>query len=112
MVRSHRSSAPLRGRDDELDEISERISAARSSTGSVLTIEGEPGLGKTRLLEEAARIAGRAGIRFSYAAADPAERVIPLGALMTALFDGERPLLDRAALKEMDAVPEQRYWLL
>jgi len=112
VVRSHRSSAPLRGRDDELDEISERISAARSSTGSVLTIEGEPVLGKTRLLEEAARIAGRAGIRFSYAAADPAERVIPLGALMTALFDGDRPLLDRAALKELDAVPEQRYWLL
>jgi DNA-binding CsgD family transcriptional regulator len=77
-----------------------------------LTIEGEPGLGKTRLLEEAARIAGRAGIRFSYAAADPAERVIPLGALMTALFDGDRPLLHRAALKELDAVPEQRYWLL
>jgi DNA-binding CsgD family transcriptional regulator len=112
VVRSHRPSAPLRGRDNELDQIGERISAARSSTGSVLTIAGEPGLGKTRLLEEAARISGRAGIRFGYAAADPVERVIPLGALMTALFDGDRPLLDRAALKELHALPAQRYWLL
>lgn len=106
-----RSSAPLRGRDEELERIGERISAARSSVGSVVTIAGDPGLGKTRLLEEAARIARRLGVRFTYAAADPSESVVPFSSLMTALFEGDDPLVDRSALKELRALPE-RYWLL
>src|SRR6267378_2130276 len=109
--RAFRSSTPLRGRDDELGKISARIAAARSSTGSVVTIAGDPGLGKTRMLEEAARIAGRIGMRFTYAAADPSESVVPLSSLMTALFEGGDPLVDRSALKELRALPE-RYWLI
>src|SRR5438270_13524574 len=91
-----RSPAPLRGRDEELGRIGERLSAARSSIGSVVTIAGDPGLGKTRLLEEAARIATRIGVRFNYAAADPSESVVPLSSLMAALFEGRDPLLDRS----------------
>jgi DNA-binding CsgD family transcriptional regulator len=103
---------PLRGRDDELETISERISAARSSAGSVVTIAGDPGFGKTRMLEEAGRIAGRAGMRSTYAAADPGESVVPLSPLMTALFEGGAPLLDGSALNGLRALPEQQYWLL
>jgi DNA-binding CsgD family transcriptional regulator/predicted negative regulator of RcsB-dependent stress response len=109
--RAFRSSAPLRGRDEELERIGERLSAARSGIGSVVTVAGDPGLGKTRLLEEAARIARRAGVRFTYAAADPSESVVPLSSLMTAMFDGGDPLLDRSALKELRAQRE-RYWLI
>ena len=109
--RAFRSPAPLRGRDEELERIGERISAARSGIGSVVTIAGDPGLGKTRLLEEAARIARRIGVRFTYAAADPSESVVPLSSLMTALFEGGDPLVDRSALKELRALPE-RYWLI
>ncbi len=87
------------------------MSAARSSIGSVVTVAGDPGLGKTRLLEEAARIARRTGVRVSYAAADPSESVVPLSSLMTALFEGDDPLLDRSTLNELRAQPE-RYWLL
>jgi DNA-binding CsgD family transcriptional regulator len=76
-----------------------------------VTIAGDPGLGKTRLLEEAARIARRIGVRFTYAAADPSETVVPLSSLMTALFEGGDPLVDRSALKELRALPE-RYWLI
>jgi predicted ATPase len=92
--RASRSPAPLRGRDEELERIGERVSAARSSVGSVVTIAGDPGLGKTRLLEEAARIARRIGVRFVYAAADPSESVVPFSSLMTALFEGGDPLVD------------------
>src|SRR6202035_2704977 len=109
--RSFRSPAPLRGRDEELGRIGERISAAGTSIGSVVTIAGDPGLGKTRLLEEAAQIARRIGVRFTYAAADPSESVVPLSSLMTALFEGDDPLIDRSALKELRALPE-RYWLI
>jgi DNA-binding CsgD family transcriptional regulator len=107
-----RSAAPLRGRDQELETVGEQIATARSGTGTVLTIGGDPGLGKTRLLKEAARMADRSGMRFSCAAADPGESVVPLGALMAALFEGDEPLLDPSAVKKLHALPEQRYWLL
>jgi DNA-binding CsgD family transcriptional regulator len=109
--RSFRSRALLRGRDDELGRIGERISAAGKGIGSVVTIAGDPGLGKTRLLEEAAQIARRIGVRFAYAAADPSESFVPLSSLMTALFGGADPLVDRSALEELRALPE-RYWLI
>ncbi len=112
MVTAVATPTPLRGRDRELDAIGERIAAAQSSVGSVLTVAGEPGLGKTRLLTEAARMASRSGMRFTYAAADPGESVVPLGPLMTALFEGDEPLLDPSALKDLHALPEERYWLL
>jgi DNA-binding CsgD family transcriptional regulator len=107
-----RSATPLRGRDRELETIGERIAAARSSTGSILMVAGEPGLGKTRLLQEAARMADRGGMRFAYAAAERAERVMPLSLLMNALFDGDEPLLDRSALKGLHALRQERYWLI
>ena len=106
------SSTPLRGREPELGTIGERIAAARSSAGSVLIVAGEPGLGKTRLLEEASRMAERTGVRFAYAAAEPTESVVPLGVLMAALFDGDEPLLDRSAIGALSARRDQRYWLL
>src|SRR3954469_13440702 len=102
----------LRGRDAELERISERIAAARSGAGAVVTIAGDPGFGKTRMLEEAGRIARRSGTRLGYAAADPGESVIPFSSLMTALFEGRDPLLDRSLLSGLRALPEQRYWLL
>jgi DNA-binding CsgD family transcriptional regulator/tetratricopeptide (TPR) repeat protein len=109
--RASRSPTPLRGRDEELERIGERLSAARSGIGSVVTVAGDPGLGKTRLLEEAARLARRIGVRFTYAAADPSESVVPLSSLMSAMFEGGHPLVDRSALKELRAQHE-RYWLI
>ncbi|MEA2201183.1 MAG: hypothetical protein QOI89_1779 [Solirubrobacteraceae bacterium] len=76
-----------------------------------MTVAGDPGLGKTRLLEEAARIARRLGVRFTYAAADPSESVVPLSPLMRAMFDGGDPLVDRSGLTELRAQRE-RYWLI
>jgi DNA-binding CsgD family transcriptional regulator len=76
-----------------------------------VTIAGEPGLGKTRLVEEAARMARRIGVRFAYAAADPSQSVVPFSSLMTALFEGSDALVDRSALKQFRAQPE-RHWLI
>lgn len=50
--------APLIGRDAELRAVGEAIeAAAATSTGRILAVIGEPGLGKSRLLEEAHRAA-------------------------------------------------------
>jgi hypothetical protein len=84
----------------------------RSGTGAVVLVEGEPGMGKTRLLAEAARVARRLGFRAGAGAAEPGAGVVELAPLMTALFDGSQPLLERSGLRELHSMPEQRYWLL
>ena len=84
----------------------------RSGVGAVVLVEGEPGMGKTRLLAEAARVARRLAFRVGAGAAEPGAEVVELAPLMTALFDGSQPLLERSGLRELHSLPEQRYWLL
>ncbi len=84
----------------------------RSGVGAVVLVEGEPGMGKTRLLAEAGRVARRLGLRVGAGAAEPGAGVVELASLMTALFDGPGPLLERFGLRELHSLPEQRYWLL
>jgi class 3 adenylate cyclase len=43
---------PFAGRRDELERLERRLEAARSGTGGLAFVIGEPGIGKTRLLEE------------------------------------------------------------
>ena len=107
------SRTPLvRGRDAELASIGVQLDRVRSGVGAVVLVEGEPGIGKTRLLAEADRVAGRLGFRVGAGAAEPGAGVVELAPLMTALFDGSRPLLERSGLAELRSLPEQRYWLL
>src|SRR5271163_3501401 len=107
------SSAPVvRGRDAELASIGVQLNCARSGTGAVVLVEGEPGMGKTRMLSETARMARRLAFRVGVGAAEPGAGVVELAPLMTALFDGTPPLLDRSGLRELHSLPEQRYWLL
>ena len=84
----------------------------RAGAGAVVLVEGEPGMGKTRLLAEAARVARRLAFRVGVGAAEPGAGVVELAPLMTALFDGADPLLERSGLRELHSLPEQRYWLL
>lgn len=46
----------------ELELLSEAAAAARDGTGAVVTIAGEPGIGKTRLADEASHAAREAGM--------------------------------------------------
>ena len=69
-------------------------------------------MGKTRLLAEAARVARRLAFRVGTGAAEPGAGIVELAPLMTALFDGSDPLLERSGLAGLHSPPEQRYWLL
>jgi DNA-binding CsgD family transcriptional regulator len=102
----------VRGRDAELASIGVQLDRVRSGTGAVVLVEGDPGIGKTRLLAEAARVARRLGFRVGAGAAEPGAGVVELAPLMTALFDGAHPVLKRSGLRELHSLPEQRYWLL
>jgi hypothetical protein len=44
--------------------------------------------------------------------ADPIESVVELAVLIEALFEGDPALVDRAALCDVHAGPEQRFWRL
>ena len=47
-----RALTPLVGREEELDLLSRRWERARKGEGQLALIVGEPGLGKSRLIEE------------------------------------------------------------
>ena len=57
----------------------------RSGAGAVVLVEGEPGMGKTRLLAEAARVARRLAFRVGAGAAEPGAEIVELAPLMTAV---------------------------
>jgi MoxR-like ATPase len=69
------SRYPLVGRDQALTELDDVLAAGRRSWGGLVLITGEPGIGKTRLAEEAAEHA--AGYRIAWCACGPAEAIPP-----------------------------------
>ena len=52
----------LLGREPETSRLDELISAAAGGRGGALVVEGEPGVGKTALLEDAAQRASRLSV--------------------------------------------------
>ena len=54
--------AGLVGRDDELDAVRRLVDAARTGAGGAVLVVGEAGIGKSRLLAEAAALARAAGM--------------------------------------------------
>ena len=76
-------------RESELAMLDEVVRAAASGQGGAVLIEGEAGIGKTRLMGLARARAGEAGLRVLYATADEIETGVP--------FAGARVLLGRAA---------------
>src|SRR5216683_1064297 len=103
---------PLRGRDAEMAAINAALGDARDGRGGVLLVEGGPGLGKSRLLEEALSLAGRASVRAAMGRADIDDNVVPMAPLMSACFGGHAPLLDRDDLSALRVLGEDRYWVL
>jgi DNA-binding CsgD family transcriptional regulator len=114
MITRVQEAAPLalRGRDTELASLQEHLTRLQRGTGTCWLIEGGPGLGKSRLLQQALSAAHSAGVAAGCGVADPGDAAVELGVLMRALFDGSRPLLERSALGDSHASREQRYWLL
>jgi DNA-binding CsgD family transcriptional regulator len=103
---------PLRGRDGELASLHDHLARLRSGAGTSWLIEGGPGLGKSRLIEQAVSAAQENGFSVGLGVAEPGDAAVELAVLMDALFEGPGPLLKRSALGDSHASREQRYWLL
>jgi hypothetical protein len=83
------SAWPLLGRQAERTAIDELLAATREGMSGALLLTGEPGIGKTRLLEHAA--AAAADLRVLCLAGVESETQLGFGALHRLL----RPFLDR-----------------
>src|SRR3954470_12253552 len=73
----------LIGREAERRVIEQLVAGARVGAAGVLLVTGEPGIGKTSLLDEAAALAG--GLRILRARGAEAEREVPFAALLQLL---------------------------
>jgi class 3 adenylate cyclase/tetratricopeptide (TPR) repeat protein len=70
---------PWTGRPQELEGIARAIEAGRREKGYILFIRGEPGIGKTRLVQEALRHQSPSGLRVLHSRALPGEPCPPYG---------------------------------
>ncbi|MFI8324386.1 helix-turn-helix transcriptional regulator [Streptomyces sp. NPDC085529] len=103
---------PLRGRDAARASVEERLDALGRGTGGIVLVEGPAGIGRTRILAEAAASARRRGTRVFEGAADPDAQFVPLAPLLEAVLSGEDPLAGAAPLRDLATTPGRRFWLL
>ncbi len=75
----------LRGRDDEIGELRSAVDRAVSGRLSVVVIEGEAGIGKTRLMAQALQTAGGRDCQVATAKAEEMEHGRPFGVIAAAL---------------------------
>ncbi|WP_406453040.1 AAA family ATPase [Streptomyces sp. NBC_00876] len=110
-----RNADPTVGRENELDGLRKALQSAAWGTGQCLVVEGPPGIGKSRLLQEAAREAGRLGMTAALGRATELDRVAPLSVLLSALRDSVPAVLDSADMAALGGLGGQeanRFWLV
>ncbi|GAB4048429.1 helix-turn-helix transcriptional regulator [Catellatospora paridis] len=69
------------GRDPEVERLRALARAAAAGTGAAVLVEGEPGIGKTTLLDTAAAECERLGMRVRRGAAEDLEQQLPFSAI-------------------------------
>src|ERR1700761_3493379 len=77
-------SEVMRGREAEQRMVRDLLRRARRGLGAMALVEGEPGIGKSRLLHDSTDEAARQGFSLAAGAADQMGRTIPFFALRTA----------------------------
>ncbi|MFL6052854.1 MAG: AAA family ATPase [Actinoallomurus sp.] len=98
------SSRPgWRGRDREWQVLAGLLRAAVSGRGGVLLVEGESGVGKSRLLAEAVEAAAGLGFVLARSTADESARLAPLKPLMSAFGESTQTLLASRGMMPADA---------
>ncbi|MDT0541475.1 MULTISPECIES: AAA family ATPase [Streptomyces] len=103
----------LRGREAELEALQALIaSVARTGSGGLALIQGEPGIGKTTLLAEAVSEARAAGFSVGVGKADELHHIVPLSSLAASVLHGDQPLLSGDAFADLARNHDQRIWLV
>jgi DNA-binding CsgD family transcriptional regulator/tetratricopeptide (TPR) repeat protein len=100
-------AAPLVGRERELDQLESMLDEVASGSARILIVSGEPGIGKSRLLEELIRRGDSRDCRAFEGSAPEFERELPFGPFVDA-FDPYLESLDTRTAERVagDAVIE------
>ncbi|HZE30516.1 MAG TPA: AAA family ATPase [Actinoallomurus sp.] len=99
-----------RGRGREWKIVTTLLRAAQDSRGGVLLIEGQSGMGKSRMLGDAIEAAAGRGFMLAHGAADEPSQLAPLVPLMMAL--GESPQTLREVKGRPSDTVDLRLWLI
>ena len=78
----------LRGREVELAGVAARLDRLAAGTGTVAVIEGEAGMGKSRILAEVEAIARERSMSAGWGAGDPGDAIVRMAPLLEALLGG------------------------
>jgi DNA-binding CsgD family transcriptional regulator len=103
---------PLVGRADAESLLRSVLAAVADGGGDCVIVEGPAGIGKSRILAQAAAGAGRLGLTVAAGRATELDRVAPLTTLLAALSGCEPPVFrngDLAGLRQHD---DSRFWLV
>ncbi|MFE6059971.1 AAA family ATPase [Streptomyces sp. NPDC056431] len=103
----------LRGREAELERLRALIEAVRDGEGGAIALLlGEPGIGKTVLLQETVSIARAHGFVVSHGRAEELHELAPLASLASGLLHGDPPLLSSTDFADLAGHHDQRIWLV
>src|SRR5215472_4574350 len=103
---------PLRGRETERAALDQLIGAAVDGAGGVVVVEGAAGIGKSRLLAEAAQVAAASGVQVVAGIADELDQVTPWAPVLRALSSTSPPLLGDADLAPLRSLVDQRLMMI
>jgi DNA-binding CsgD family transcriptional regulator len=103
----------LRERGHELGRThSALVSAATTGVGRVLVVTGEPGIGKTALLDAVRQDALELGFAVGSGKADEVNQITPGAPVLLALRNGGEPVLDEAGFRSLAPLHEKPLWLV
>ena len=102
----------LRGREPEQAILADLIAGTAGGTAGIVMIDGPPGIGKSGLVQHAARLATENGFIVAAARSDELDQVTPLGPLLTALRASEPAIIGGDDRLLMPGLADQRLWLL
>lgn len=103
----------LRGREAELDRLRALVETVRDGEGGAIALLlGEPGIGKTALLQETVSRARAHGFLVSHGSAEELHELAPLASLASGLLHGDPPLLSGTDLADLAGRHDQRIRLV
>src|SRR5262249_13199479 len=95
-------TTPIRGREPELKVVRDLAATLARRRGGVVVVEGPPGIGKTRLLEEVGARAGR-GVRALFGQGFEYQQTVPFAPLFSATLHADPPIGQASALRRLHA---------
>lgn len=103
----------LAGRNDAMSAALAALRhSARTGSGSMLVVSGEPGIGKSALVNAVAQEARRSGFRVGTGKAEQGDQIAPGAPLLVSLRSGAQPLLADDAFADLASLYYKPLWLV